>query len=826
MLRVWVALTLVAQPPLALANPAPTTVQASQAASHVDAIIERGELAWAQGDLQKARNLWLQALAHPKNSTHSSSRARLLLNIATAEIRLNEAKEAESHLQISLQLARQLGDLTLQGGALYLLGILASNRQNHPLVIVYQSEHLLIAERLSDLKGMAVALYELGKARMRLQQDSQALIHLEAAHKRLLQLTSDPEAQEALGKVERAIGDILFKLGDFDHSVRWYQGSLAQARATGSKQAEAHAIARLAALHYEKRDYAQATLLNHQGLTLAKQIKDTTLQATLEINLGHVALQLGNRRQARHHYLQGLALATKADEAMLLGESDSALALLEGQEGNYQRALDRYQIALRTFERAKAPKEQARTLNNRAYTQLQAGALRDAETDLTEALAILDGLRIPLNDQQRIALFSTQVSSYNLLQQVLVADRREAEALVASERGRAQAFLARLAEQSQRPAEPLTLENVRSLARSQQTTFVEYSLIPEDSFIHQGRSQGVAGKIDIWVVQPSGAIHFQSVDLQERNINLDTLIDAARAQIAEGKSAAIPLRRLHQLLVEPIAQWLPSDPKQKVVVVPHQGLFLVPFPALLDSKGQFLIDRHTLATTPSIQVIDPALHQRKHTRPSSRSPSAADVLIVGNPVIPSQLDDLRLLPLRGSQREAQQLQEAFFPNNVSLLVGRQATETAIKAEMPMARVIHLAAHGVVEQRDNLENGAIVLTKSAQDDGLLTYAEVSKLDLRADLVVLSACDTGRGVLTGDGVVGLSRAFLGAGARTVVVSLWRIPDQETSELMHRFYGNLRAANGGKAQALRDAMRGLKASRLQPIYWAGFTLIGDSP
>ena len=94
------------------------------------------------------------------------------------------------------------------------------------------------------------------------------------------------------------------------------------------------------------------------------------------------------------------------------------------------------------------------------------------------------------------------------------------------------------------------------------------------------------------------------------------------------------------------------------------------------------------------------------------------------------------------------------------------------------------------------------------------------------MVLSACDTGRGVLTGDGVVGLSRAFLGAGAQTVVVSLWRIPDQETSELMHRFYGNLHAANAGKAQALRDAMRSLKASRLQPIYWAGFTLIGDSP
>lgn len=823
-LRLWVALALMAQAPMAMASPPPTSVRGGKEPIHVEALIQDGERAWEQGNHQTARNLWLQALARAEFSAPSPSKARLLLNIATAEISLGLPNEAEGHLQIALQLARHRSDLVLQSEALKVLGILASNRQNHPLAIVYQREHLQLAERLSDLKGMAVAHYALGRARQRLQQDSQALIHLEAAHNHLLQLKRDPEVQEALGKVERAIGDILFLLGDFDRSVRWYQGSLAQARATGSKPAEALALARLAALEYEKRDYAQASLLNRQSLSLAKQVKDPILQATLEINLGHGARQQGHRRQARQHYLQGLALATKADDAMLLGESYSALALLEGQEGNHQQALDHYQIALRTFERAKAPKERARTLNNRAYTQLQAGALRGAEADLTEALAILDSLRNPLKDQQRIALFNTQVASYNLLQQVLVADRRESEALVASERGRAQAFLARLAEHNERPSVPPTLENIRSLARSQHTTFVEYSLIPEDSFIHQGRSQGVAGKMHIWVVQPSGAIHFQSVDLQEQEVNLDALIEATRAQIAEGKTAATPLRRLHQLMVEPIAQWLPSDPQQTVVVVPHQGLFLIPFPALLDRKGLHLIDRHTLATSPSIQVFDLALRQRKPARPSVSAPSAIGALIVGNPVVPPQLEEeLGLLPLRGAQVEAQQLQATFFPHASSLLLGRQATETAIKAQMPQARVIHLAAHGVLEPRDLLDNGAIVLANSPQDDGLLTYAEVSDLDLHADLVVLSACDTGRGVIGGDGVVGLSRAFLGAGVPSVVVSLWQIPDLATSELMHRFYANLRASKTGKAQALRDAMRNLKRVKPQPIHWAGFTLIG---
>lgn len=826
LLRELAALALVLQAPMALASPIPTPNRGGPNPIHAETLIREGERAWDQGDPQIARSLWLRALTHPEMASNSLSRARLLQHLATAEIRLKQHKEAESHLQTSLQLARQLGEISLQADALYVLGILASAQQDIPQAIVYQSEHLQLAQRLSNPKGIAMAHFELGLSRQKLQQLPQALNHLEAAHNHLLQLNRDPPVIDALGKVERAIGDILFRLGDFDRSVRWYQQSLAQARTTGSKQAEALALARLAALHYEKRDYGQATGLNSQSLALAKTLRNLELQASLHINLGLIQHQQGNLRQAKRHYLQGLALAKKVNGAMLLGEVYNCLALVSGQEGNPEQALSFYQIALRTFEQARALRERARTLNNRAYTQLQTGALRAAEADLNEALNILDGLRTPLNDQQRIALFSTQVSSYNLLQQVLVADRREPEALVASERGRAQAFLAHLSEQSDRPVEPLTLEKVRALARSQQTTFIEYSLIPEDSFIHQGRSQGVAGRIYIWVVQPTGTIHFTSVDLQEQNIDLDALIKASRAQIAERKSAAIILRHLHQLLVEPIAQWLPDDPGQKVVVVPHQELFLLPFPALLDSKGRFLIDHHTLATTPSIQVIDPALHQGRHARHLAPLPTAAEVLIVGNPVIPSQLDDLGLLALRGSQLEAQQIQRDYFPHNASTLVGSQATETAIKAKMPMARVIHLAAHGVLEQRDKLENGALVLADSGQDDGLLTYAEVSKLNLHADLVVLSACDSGRGVLTGDGVVGLSRAFLGAGAQTVVVSLWRIPDDETSQLMHRFYGNLRIAKAGKTQALRNAMRSLKASRPQPIYWAGFTLIGDSP
>jgi CHAT domain-containing protein len=140
-------------------------------------------------------------------------------------------------------------------------------------------------------------------------------------------------------------------------------------------------------------------------------------------------------------------------------------------------------------------------------------------------------------------------------------------------------------------------------------------------------------------------------------------------------------------------------------------------------------------------------------------------------------------------------------------------------------LIHLASHGSLDQISaGSMPGAIALGPSPQDDGILTSAEIIALKLKADLVVLSACDTGRGLLTGDGVVGLSRAWLGAGARQVMVSLWSVPDLPTSELMQAFHRQ-RLQGQTPAAALRLAM--LEASRRNPLplAWAGFILMGPA-
>ncbi len=183
--------------------------------------------------------------------------------------------------------------------------------------------------------------------------------------------------------------------------------------------------------------------------------------------------------------------------------------------------------------------------------------------------------------------------------------------------------------------------------------------------------------------------------------------------------------------------------------------------------------------------------------------------------------------LPGAQQEAIAIAQLF---NTEALIGNQATETTIKSQSSNASIIHLATHGLldygqIQGKVRLDlPGALALAPSSKDDGLLTAGEILDLELKAKLVVLSACDTGRGEITSDGVIGLSRSLVNAGTPSVIVSLWKVPDAPTRDLMEEFYQQWQQS-GNKAQALRQAMLKMKQKHPNPKNWAAFTLIGEA-
>ncbi|WP_137669621.1 CHAT domain-containing protein, partial [Sphaerospermopsis reniformis] len=186
---------------------------------------------------------------------------------------------------------------------------------------------------------------------------------------------------------------------------------------------------------------------------------------------------------------------------------------------------------------------------------------------------------------------------------------------------------------------------------------------------------------------------------------------------------------------------------------------LVPFPALQDEKGKYLIEKHTILTAPSIQVLD-LTHKRKNAikKSGEKSGVGREILVVGNPTMPKNpITNEQESPLPGAEREAVKIAELL---KTQAITGNKATKTAIVQKMPTARIIHFATHGFFKGF-GVVPGAIAFAPSGEDNGFLTSGEILDLKLNAELIVLSACDTGQGDIKGDGVIGLSRSLISAG-----------------------------------------------------------------
>lgn len=374
-------------------------------------------------------------------------------------------------------------------------------------------------------------------------------------------------------------------------------------------------------------------------------------------------------------------------------------------------------------------------------------------------------------------------------------------------------------------AESSAIENFQRVAQAEKATLVQYSLL-EDS---------TGNSILIWVIPPEGNIEFRQVDLDSNPIS--QIVMEARQQILNlgfsrstkgsieiiesSKINSFPaLQELYRILIQPIAEFLPQEPGSLVVFIPQGDLFLVPFAALQDETGSYLVDRYAIATAPSIEALD-LLHQRRQ----AITELAGDVLVVGNPTPPvvspePGVDPQALSPLPGAQREAIEIAKLF---DTEALIGDRATKSAILERMPSARIIHLATYNSADWTGELPE-SIALSATETDTGLLAMDEIQALNLNAELVVLSSSSSALGQITGDGSIGMPRAFMVAGVPSVIASLWTIEDNSTANLMREFYHQLQQ-NPHPAQALRQAILVVRENYSHPRDWAAFTVIGAS-
>ena len=277
------------------------------------------------------------------------------------------------------------------------------------------------------------------------------------------------------------------------------------------------------------------------------------------------------------------------------------------------------------------------------------------------------------------------------------------------------------------------------------------------------------------------------------------------------------LRTLYDVIIDPIADVIHGD---ELILVPEGPLCLAPYAALLDSNSRYLCDVCRIRVIPFLTSL------KLITDSPDDYHSKTGMLVVGDPWVQEVVirKGIKLEQLPFARKEVEMIGKIF---NTAPLIGKEATKDEVLERLPSVALIHIAAHG------RMETGEIVLAPNttrvsqvpAKEDFLLTMKDVTSSRIHARLVVLSCCHSGRGEIKAEGVVGIARAFLGAGARAVLVSLWAIDDEATLEFMRNFYAHL-VKGISASESLNKAMKCMRQSNEfnEVKHWAPFVLIGD--
>jgi CHAT domain-containing protein/Flp pilus assembly protein TadD len=347
------------------------------------------------------------------------------------------------------------------------------------------------------------------------------------------------------------------------------------------------------------------------------------------------------------------------------------------------------------------------------------------------------------------------------------------------------------------------------------------------------RDQWSRSRYAAYILTSSGSL--TGIDLGS-TVEIDQAVTIHRDNLRDPQTPILQLkqsaRKLDQLLMQPIRQHLGST--RNILLSPDSTLNLLPFEALVDEQGRYLLETYNITYLTSGRD----LLRFQNPKPNNNPPLilADPFFDKASPTFTSRYADLAKLafpPLQQTNAEAQAIGTLFGSHP---LLGTQATETAIK-QTKSPSILHIATHGFFlpsnDSKDNplLQSGLVFagfkVGKSGNDDGILTALEVSNLNLAATkLVTLSACDTGLGsISSGEGIYGLRRALVVAGAESQVISLWKVADDATKELMINYYTRLKQGEGRSAalhQAQRDMLKSEKYSH--PYYWAAFIPSGD--
>ncbi|MDJ1177606.1 tetratricopeptide repeat protein [Roseofilum sp. BLCC_M91] len=739
---------------------------------------------------------------------------------------------------------------------------------DYPEAFDFYRQALTLTQNIDNPQKEANILSKMGDIYVELGNEEQAL----SSYQKALQIYRNIGYFRGEGETLEKLGSVYERLKDWEKSLAFYGQSLEIFQDNGLQGKIDGSLRKLGQLHVELGNLQQALRFFNQSLRVAKRRYDF-----IYVDLGQVHAQLGNLELAGDAFNHALKLdpvpETQADA--LLG-----LAVVERKRGNLDLALQRIEAAIALIEEVRAQKdspEERQTFfaSKQAYYQFYIDLLMelhqqnpakgyDAQAlninERSRARSLLE-LLVEANTDIRKGVDPDLVLQERRLQQQLDAlDQREAalsqqeltpEQVVDFKQQR-QYFLSqykalqtKIREVSPSYSaltqpEPVTLDEIQTQILDDDTLVLQYALGEERSFLWAITQESLTSYI-----LPSR----EEVEEKARQFRSDIGHPRARRQ---PQSAIASGEALNALILQPLRE---HPHKKRLAIVADGALHYIPFSALPNPHARenslsHLVQAYELIHLPSLSTLailrqdfaqgqsapqqlaiiaDPVFSRDDERLPDRHSSSPSDPISL----LPRAAGDvgLQLQRLPGTRTEAEAI-ASLIPESQQIQAFDFEANYAFTTQTPLNqyRILHFATHGILNSVNPELSGLVLSLIDEQgnpSNGFLRLHDIYNLDLAADLVVLSACQTGLGKeIQGEGLIGLTRGFMYAGTPRVLVSLWNVDDAATAEMMIRFYRLMWQEQLSPTEALQQAQLEMQKETQwkAPFYWAGFTLQGE--
>jgi CHAT domain-containing protein/Tfp pilus assembly protein PilF len=748
----------------------------------------------------------------------------------------------------------------------------------------YEKKALELSQKIGTKNYTAIALGNIGVFYDKIGDQDEALKYLQQA----LQINQEIGFKEGEIADFANMGSAYKAMGEDSRAEEVYRKSLAAARDIGEQEGEATALSAIGDIHRRKKEYVTALNYYDQALVLAAKIGQKNQKGRLYLNMGNLHLEKGDIVIAASLFSKALEIGKTMDAFDLVYESLGAMAAVAEKQKDYEGAIRHYDQAIEKIEsvreRLRIDSYKTKFMESKisiyesvitlllrlgkfddAYEYLQRFRARSfldilspERIDFTAGITPERFQRNRFYEQKLREMYERLASAYSKSE-----DKRDGALIAAFEdslkwiRDEHEKLLDEIRLHHPNWAnmtgitQPLSLQEIQQKVLLPGTSLVEYFVGPELAAA--------------WVIDSNG---FHCEVLPVKREKLEEMVmqlrrpfrDVKEGRIRNLADVAFDLRTAQQLYEQvflPLEKHLGTN--TQLLIVPDGILHYLPFEALVTSiekkrhdpavlfsryeNARYLVEKYAIAYVPSASI--PVLARNDA---EARQITSGQLLAFGNPdfgrfkeIVPgeegkhSTVVSMSLKASKGlifallSDRDVREVSQIMQP--ATLYTDKEATEKHFKEKAGEFPNIYLSTHAIADERQPMYSMiAFAQDSGSAEDGFLHTFEIFNLHLKADLVTLSACETGLGKLSrGEGLIGLTRAFMYAGTPSVVVSLWSV-DESTAVLMKSFYQNLKKGMS-KAEALRQAKLKLirtnegGMSFAHPFFWAPFVLVGEN-